>query len=108
MQVLVVLGRKRRVAIVGCCAAGKHRLAQFASPPNDSGLFVGEAERQRIEDRSIQRDLAHRGRGLADLYGHGAVISLEATRAPRNRSSAPLKAPGRSRLTRCPAPSSST
>src|SRR6266404_1712298 len=108
MQIPVILGREFRVAIVGRGAAGEHRLAQFARGRDDRGLFIVQPERFGIEDRRIRIDLVEISHALAGLHCHHAVTCVAATLAFRKWSSAALKAMGRSRLARWPAPSSST
>ena len=108
MQIAIILGREFRLAIVSRRAAREHALAELARPRDDSGLFVVQAKRGGIEDRRVQIDLVGRSHALARLYRHYAVTWVAAAWAFRKESSAALKAAGRSRLARWPAPSSST
>ena len=84
VQVLVVLGREFRVAVILRGAAGEYALAELAGPRDDFGLPVVEAERGGIEDRRIQHDPVHHRGVLAGRYRHHAVTWVAATWAFRN------------------------
>ena len=106
VQVLVILGGKFGVAVVGRGAAGEHGLAELARGRDDRGLFIAEAKRLGIEDRRVR----HRngsGRRNGGLHGHASdPLAGEAMR--RKSSSTALNSAGCSSATRCPTPSSST
>src|SRR5260370_15288427 len=108
MQIPVVLGREFCIAIIGRRTAGENGLAKRARRRDDRSLLVVQPERLGVEYRRIQIDFVDRLRDFAGLHCHHAVTCVAATLAFRNPPSAALNSPGRSRLTRGPAPSSST
>ena len=58
VQILVIFAREFCFAVIGCRAAGEHRLAEFARGRNDRGLFVVEAERLVIDVATVEETLS--------------------------------------------------
>src|SRR5947209_5602658 len=104
MQVLVVLGRESRVAVVSRRALCEYALSKLARGRDDRALVAIQPKRLRIEDRRIRRSGIKRAGGL---HGHASgPLACDAMR--RKSPSTALNSSGRSSATRCPTPSSST
>ena len=94
VQILVVLAREPRFAIVGRGTAGEYGLAEFARGHDDRGLFVvrRNACGSKIGASSLMPPAVVAA--LVGLHRHHAVTSVAVMFAFRKRSSTALKARG--------------
>src|SRR3954451_5625375 len=100
MQVLVILGRKSRVAVVGRGTGREDALTELARAGDGCGLLVAQPKCYWVEHRrvGINPIEAHALAGL--VRHHWTATGVAAAMFCRKSSSAALKAAGRSRLTR--------